>query len=183
MIILSKIITRVLNVELDAPIISAQDVIIFFHYGKQCPFIITKFEYKLEGLNKSTISCIDFFSYMHPMKFGDEDFFKNIRIDESKIPKTVRESALSLLSNAAQKYASTGTRKKFSDRNKLSAAQSSLTGFALSGTSTNSKKSRNELMRKQLLADYTSSSPSLQNNNKSQLLLIPPPLSLLSSVA
>ena len=96
----------------------------FFHYGKQCPFIITKFEYKLEGLNKSIFSPIDCFSYMHPMRFGDEDFFKNIRIDESEIQKTARASALPLLSNAAQKSAGTGTIKKRGDKKKLLAAES-----------------------------------------------------------
>ena len=155
----------------------------FFHYGKQCPFIITKFEYKLEGLNKSIFSPIDCFSYMHPMRFGDEDFFKNIRIDELKIPKTIRESALPSSSNAARKSTGTGTIKKRSDRNKLSAAESSLMGFALSGKSTNSKQSRNESMKKRLLADDTSPYLSLHNNNKSQLLSLPPPSSLLSPVA
>lgn len=46
---------------------------------------------------------------MHPMMYGNEDFFKNIKIDELKISKTIRERALPLSSNIAQKSAGTGT--------------------------------------------------------------------------
>lgn len=56
-------------------------------------------------------------------------------------------------------------------------------GLALSGNSTNSKQSRNELMKKQLLVDDTFPPLSLHNNNESQLLLLLSPSSLLSPVA